>query len=116
MRHRDKNHNPGRNIGIFLIILGLFIAAISFDVLQFGDTKDYFVWPMLLVFIGMIALFNGSAVGGIIMLAVGGYFMLPRLDFIFPAFFDKVYWPSAVVLVGLAFIISGVIRKNKGLN
>jgi len=109
MEHRK--HNPGWNIGIFLIVLGAFLAGVFLDVLNLGDTREYFVWPMLLIFIGVISLFNGNAPFGIILIAVGGYFFFPRVDFELPEVYQKIYWPSAIILAGLAMIISGIVKR-----
>lgn len=108
----NKNHNTGRSIGVFLIVMGLFLAAVKFDVLQLGDIRSYFVWPMILIFFGFVALFKKSVTEGLIMIFIGGYFLIPKLDLYYPQFFDDFYWPVALVLIGLAFIISGIIRKS----
>lgn len=108
-----KKHNPGWNFGIFLIVLGLFLGAIFMDILGLGSTREYFVWPMILIFIGVVSLFNGNAAFGIILLAVGGYFFYPRIDFELPEIYQKLYWPSAIILAGLAMIITGIIKRYR---
>jgi len=114
-RYRDKerDHNPAKAIGVFLIIFGLFMMAILFDVLNFGHPRAYIKWQMLLIFIGFISLFSKNPVGGVIMIAIGSYFLLPQLHFFIPELVEKVYWPAAIVIVGLVFIISGVIRRSR---
>lgn len=109
----DKKHNSGRSIGIFLILLGLFLAGAMLDVLNIGSFREYFIWPMLILFIGVIAFFNSNAVAGIILVAVGGYFLLPRIGFELPVVYEKLYWPAAIILAGLAMIVSGIIRRYR---
>ncbi len=108
---KDKKHNPGRDIGIFLIIAGLFLAGIMFDILNLGSIREYFVWPVLVIFIGVISFFNSNAAAGIIITAVGVYFFLPRIDYELPVVYERLYWPAAIILTGLVFIISGIVRR-----
>lgn len=109
----NKDHNHGRSIGVFLITLGIFLGLVMVDVLQLGSPKDYFVWPMLVVFIGLASFFKGDATAGIIIMAVGGYFLLPRIDYELPLLAEKLYWPAAIILAGLTMIISGIIRRYR---
>ncbi|MFO7853556.1 MAG: LiaI-LiaF-like domain-containing protein [Bacteroidota bacterium] len=109
----DKKPNPGQKVGIFLIILGLFLGSVMLDVLNLGSIREYFVWPMLLIFIGVVSFFNSNAAAGIILIAVGGYFFLPRIDYELPLIYEKLYWPTAIILAGLVFIVSGIIRRHR---
>lgn len=100
-------------MGIFLILLGLFLGAAMIDVLNLGSLRDYFIWPMLIIFVGVVVFFNSSAAFGIILLAVGGYFLLPRINYELPVIYEKLYWPATVILAGLAMIASGIIRRYR---
>ncbi len=108
-----KNHNHGREIGIFLIILGLFLAAVMTDTLNLGSFRAYFVWPVLLIFIGVLSLFTKNAAFGILAIATGGYFFLPKIDYDLPVIYEKLYWPTAIILTGLVFIIAGIIKRYR---
>jgi len=109
---KSREHNPGRSIGVFLIIFGLIMAAVIFDVLNLGDRDEYFKWQILVIFIGLISFFTRNVIGGIIMIAVGVYFLIPEIDYDFPYLFEQVYWPAAVILVGLVFVVSGVAKGS----
>jgi len=110
---KEDKHNPGTKIGIFLILAGLLLAGVMFDILNLGSPREYFVWPVLVIFVGMLILFNSDAAAGIIIIAVGGYFLLPRLDYELPVLYEKIYWPAAIILAGLALIISGIVRRYR---
>ena len=110
---KEDKHNPGVKVGIFLILAGLFLAAIMFDILNLGSPREYFVWPVLVIFVGILVLFNSDVAAGIIIIAVGGYFFLPRIDYELPAVIEKIYWPTAIILAGLALIISGIVRRYR---
>ena len=109
----NKKHNHGRSIGVFLITLGIFLGLVMIDVLKLGSPHDYFVWPMLVVFVGLVSFFNGDAAAGIIIMVVGGYFLFPRIDYELAALAEKLYWPAAIILAGLAMIISGIVRRYR---
>ncbi|MDT8400597.1 MAG: DUF5668 domain-containing protein [Bacteroidales bacterium] len=110
---KDKNHKPGRSFGIFLVLAGLFLAGFMFDVLSLGNFREYFIWPMLLIFIGVFSIFTENAAAGIILIAIGGYFFLRRIDFELPEIYEKLYWPAAIILAGLTLIISGIVRRYR---
>ncbi len=110
---KEKEHNPARAIGTFLIIFGLIMIAILLDVLNLGHPREYMMWQIILIVIGLFSLASRNLVGGIIMIAIGVYFLLPRLHYPLPDYINKVYWPAALVLLGLGFVISGVIKRNR---
>lgn len=112
----DKNLNPMWGIGSFLVAFGLLLGVIMMDLLQLGEPSNYIRWQMLLVFIGLVSLFNGKVGEALILFAVGTYFLLPQLNIEIPDFIDNFYWPGAIIIVGLGFIVSGVIRKIRNQN
>ena len=115
--HRcKKDFNPLWGIGSFLIAFGLLMGVVMMDLLNFGEPSDYIKWQMLLVFIGVLSLFNGKIGEALILFAVGFYFLLPDLDLILPDFIDNFYWPVAIIIVGLGLIFSGLIRKLRRQN
>lgn len=99
--------------GAFLIAFGLLIAAVMFDVLNLGSASEYVHWQILLLFIGLVSLFSGKVGEAFILFVIGAYFLLPTLDIFIPELVDKFYWPGAIILIGLGFIISGIIRSAR---
>lgn len=110
---KTREHNPARAIGVFLIVFGLMMAAVIFDVLNLGDRDEYFKWQLLLIFIGLISLFSRNVVGGIIMISVGLYFLLPEINWDLPYLFEEAYWPAAIIIVGVVLVISGIIKGSR---
>lgn len=108
---KDCDRNPAWSIGAFLIAFGLLMGAVMLDVFNLGSPGEYIKWQILLLFIGTASLFSGKIGSAFILFAVGTYFLLPELDLFIPEFVDKFYWPAAIILVGLAFIIAGIFRK-----
>jgi hypothetical protein len=115
-RRCNKDRNPLWSIGSFLVAFGLLMGAIMMDLLHLGDPSDYIKWQILLVFIGMVSLFNGKIGEALILFAVGGYFLLPYLDIVLPEYIDNFYWPGAIIIVGVGLIVSGLIKKLRNQN
>jgi predicted membrane protein len=115
-RHDHHHHHLEHNraiIGVILVIAGLFLVLRNTGI--FPDMIDnvVFSWPMLLVTIGLIMTIgsSGNRTSGIIIMAVGAFFLIPR---IFSETFHvyNLFWPSIFIIVGVIFIFS----KRRGWN
>lgn len=113
---RRKRHEHFTNnrvvIGVVLVLAGL--ALVIRNTGFFPDFIDHviFSWPMLLVVIGLIMTLGASEkTGGIIVMAVGGFFMIPL---IFRETFHmyNMFWPSIFIIIGIIFIVT----KRRGWN
>ena len=110
--HHHLEHNRAI-IGVILVIAGLFLVLRNTGI--FPDMIDnvVFSWPMLLVTIGLIMTIgsSGSRTSGVIIMAVGAFFLIPR---IFSETFHvyNLFWPSIFIIIGVIFIFS----KRRGWN
>jgi predicted membrane protein len=97
-------------IGVILVLAGLFLVIRNTGF--FPDFIDHviFSWPMLLVAIGLVMTLGASEkTGGIIVMAVGGFFMIP-LVFRETFHMYNMFWPSIFIIIGIIFIVT----KRKG--
>jgi predicted membrane protein len=96
-----SNQNRTLGIGIFIILAGL---AILLHQLRFfsPEIDDVIIsWQMLLIVIGAYnLLFAGNKIAGYILIAIGGFFIIPEL-FILPYDFKRNFWPVLLIVVGL---------------
>jgi predicted membrane protein len=107
-RH-ERNHltNNRAIIGVILVIAGLFLVIRNTGF--FPDMIDHvvFSWPMLLVTIGLVMTIgsSGSKTSGIIIMAVGAFFLIPR---IFSDTFHvyNMFWPAIFIIIGIIFIFT----------
>ena len=109
-KKNDHHFNNRVIIGVVLVLAGL--ALVIRNTGFFPDFIDHviFSWPMLLVTIGLVmTLGSGEKTGGIIVMAVGGFFMIPL---IFRETFHmyNMFWPSIFIIIGVIFIVT----KRKG--
>jgi predicted membrane protein len=61
-------------------------------------------WQMLLVGIGVLSLIGGNRTSGIILMVIGGTFMIPELITV-PHEIRRIYWPLILVVIGIAILL-----------
>ncbi len=111
---RERHHLTNNRviIGVILVLAGLFLVIRNTGF--FPDFIDHviFSWPMLLVAIGLIMTLRATEkTAGIIVMAVGGFFMIP-LVFRETFHMYNMFWPSIFIIIGVIFIVT----KRKGWN
>ena len=109
---KNREHHPQVGIGLFFIVLGLSLLVATNDLLNLGGIREYFTWQTALVFIGILLFVNLKFVPGIIMIAAGCWFFMDSMSYNLPEIVKTVYWPGVVILLGLSFIISSLVRKR----
>lgn len=97
-------------IGILLIIAGMILIVRKTTILP--DPVDHFIddvifsWQMLLVVIGIISLTRSeNKTMGTVLIAVGGFFMIPEL---FTDFFTSFnfFWPALFIVIGVVLLLN----------
>jgi hypothetical protein len=128
MRHRDyrqyrdyphisdREHHPRVSIGIFFIVLGIALLIASNDLLKLGGFRSYFTWETAMVFIGVLLLLNLQFTGGLLLIAVGIWFLQEHILFITPETFRIFYWPAVIVIIGLSFLLSSLFKRTKKIS
>ena len=99
-------------IGVVLVLAGFFLVIRNTGIFPDFIDNVIFSWPMLLVVIGLVMTLGASEkTAGIIVMAVGAFFMIPLL---FRETFHmyNMFWPSIFIIVGIIFIVS----KQKGFH
>ncbi len=100
-------------LGIVLMFLGLFLIADMADIIPWRIRDFIFTWQALLILVGIIFLSNKENKGtGIILIAVGGFFLLPRF-FELPHYWRSMFWPSILIILGLVVIFGGKRHAGK---
>jgi hypothetical protein len=65
-------------LGIILMFLGLFLIADLADVIPWRFRDFLFTWQALLIFLGVVFLSGKDKGTGLIMIAVGTFFLMPK--------------------------------------
>jgi len=113
---RNDHYSPGNEpvhgsgnkviIGVILVLAGLFLILRNTGIFPDFIDNVVFSWQMLLVVIGVVMTLSASEkTAGIIVMAVGGFFMIPLL---FRETFHmyNMFWPAIFIIVGILFIFS----------
>lgn len=105
---KQKKGNNRTILGVVLVGFGGLLLAANFGFISESIKDVIFTWQMLLIGIGTLnILVRGNMQTGMILIAIGGFFLLPDL---FGYTFDrKVFWPLLFVIVGLILIF---VRKR----
>ncbi len=93
-------------LGIVLMFLGLFLIADMADIIPWSFREYIFTWEALLIGLGIIILLNKENKGtGIILIAIGAFFLLPDIaEEILPDYWKRLFWPSMLIILGLVVI------------
>ena len=109
----NKELHPRIGVGLFLITLGLALLVATNDLLGLGSVKEYFTWETAMIFIGALLILNLQFTGGVLLLALGAWFFMENRDYELPEIIRTIFWPSVIILIGIGFIISSFIKKQR---
>lgn len=109
MENRD-DWNPKSKLilAVLLIGAGVLLLFYNFNMLPGFVYRTIFSWPMLLVVIGVIQISKQpNKTFGLILIAVGAFFLIPRA---FPEYsfsFGQIFWPAVFLGIGLLILFKG---------
>jgi predicted membrane protein len=116
MKHSHNENSNRLMIGLLLIVAGAILIVKKTTMLPPG--LDHFIndivfsWQMLLIAIGLVV-FTGSSnkTPGIVMMSVGGFFLLLELfnDFFSPFNF---FWPALFIIIGILMIVGSYKKRE----
>ena len=102
-------------IGIAIITFGLLALLDNFGIVSGVKIWEY--WPLILIFIGVGFLFQPKEYrqyfSGIILLVIGGFFLVRNLIETFDFNIGDL-WPVILVIVGIKILAHGFWRSKKG--
>jgi predicted membrane protein len=102
---KPSNQNKKFAFGVVVILAGLALLAFNFDIFPWDLKHIFFSWQMLLIAIGVISISNSeSRTPGIILILVGGFFLIPEI-FDFHIAFIKLFWPVLLIAIGVMILL-----------
>ena len=106
----EQKGNKRFYLGVVLIVVGVILILQRLNLIPW-DLADLLIsWQMLLIAIGLFLIIGGNRVGGLILVAIGGFFILPEFVHV-PHEFRRIYWPLVLVIIGAALLF-----RHKGCN
>ena len=114
MYEQMQNNKPARRhtgsgyiLGVFLLIAGSLLLIDRSGLLPLNISHIILSWPMILVALGVMSLSRaGNNTTGIILLLVGGFFLLPRIFYNLPHDFHRNFWPLILIIAGVVLLMS----------
>ena len=93
--------------GLLIVLIGVLLLFGNLGKLDFGDVFSTY-WPLILIFVGLWHLvaheFRRSGFG-LVLIAVGGFFLLDNLDVISGGVW-MYFWPLLIIAAGLWIIFN----------
>lgn len=121
-RRRSRDRRGGMwgvvLFGAVLVAAGIVLFIFSSGMVMAEWKRVIVSWQMLLVVIGVIQLCKADAASGITFLAVGTFFLIPRIDSALPGVIDvspdfvSSYWPVLIMIFGVSLILGIVVRRH----
>ncbi len=98
---RKSGSSHRRGFGLILIVLGLLLLAGNIGLVPESVKDVIFRWPMIIVVIGLVNIIRRELLSGVILLAIGSFFMLPHLVPGLRMADIWIYWPVLLILGGV---------------
>jgi len=100
----------GFAVALTLIIAGLVFLFINTGIIPTEYESLLTAWPIWLVLVSLFLIFHRNFGTGLIILAVGLFFLIPYLRPIHPELgipdhFTRIYWPLLLILGGVLLIV-----------
>jgi len=92
---------------------GASLFAFNAGFLPIAYKHVVFSWPMLLIAIGFVFYFSrGKWIGGMILMLIGGFFLLPRLNIQGLEFISQNGWAIGLIVVGILVITKAIWSRH----
>lgn len=98
--------------GVVLIVIGIFLILEKLNFIPWGITDIFFSWQMLIIGVGLISLLGGNRTGGLIIIFVGVFFLIPDV-FDVSTQVRRTFWPALLVAIGVALLLKHKGRRDE---
>jgi len=112
MMDNRVSENKRVYLGIFLIAIGGLWILERLDFIP-DFWEDIFIsWQMLLIGIGIFSLIGGNKTTGIILIIIGGFFLIDDI-FSIPRELRQIGWPLVIIGIGVVLLINHGFKKSE---
>ncbi|MDP3452973.1 MAG: DUF5668 domain-containing protein [Bacteroidales bacterium] len=103
-RNNSRETIHGIGIAAIFIFAGIFILGRNLGWIEHSVYRIVISWQMLLIVIGLFSLIKRQTTTGLILMGVGGFFLLPHL-FTTNYYSVRTFWPLVFVLIGVILLV-----------
>lgn len=115
-KNRTEKSN-GLIVGLIFIVVGVVLLLSNMSIITWQWKRVLISWQMLLIVIGLIQFARKNNIAGVILVLIGGFFILPRLSFVLPEWIryniTADLWPLLIVFIGLIIISAAAFNNNR---
>ena len=116
-QHYKRSPQKTMLMGLLIVLFGVLYMMHNIGLVNPTLWRVIFSWPMLLVAIGLVNIADRKPAFGLLMIAIGGAFLLNRYyDLPFNLF--SFFWPVIIIIIGIVLILSnsrsGIVSRLKG--
>jgi len=102
----------GLGFGMVLMFIGLVFLGSNFGLIPLPLKSVIISWQMLLIFIGVINLFKRKLVSGVILVFVGGFFIIPKVFPVLDNNYQQNFWPLILIAAGIVIVLHRVFNPK----
>lgn len=107
-----RHKSSGIIFGLLLLAAGFLLLFDRTGILPGRVADVLLTWPMILIVIGLVNLSKSrNSTSGLILLLVGGFFLLPKI-FSLPYNFHHNFWPLILIVAGAVLLLSHDKRRS----
>ncbi len=109
---KPETSNKRVYFGLFLIVIGSLWILERLNLIPSFWNDILISWQMLLIGIGVFSMIGGNKTTGIILIVIGGFFLIPELTDI-PYQLRRIGWPVLIVAVGFVLLFTQGGKHHK---
>lgn len=111
LKKRNMERNDSRSVvtGTIILVVGILCLLFNMGILPIEWKDTIISWPSLLILLGIIGICRRGYVGGILLIILGVFFLLPNLSVLLGFSYSAValhsmIWPALMIAAGLLII------------
>ena len=104
-----SGYTKGLGFGLVLMFIGVVFLASNFGLIPMPLKSVIISWQMLLIFIGVVNLFKRKLISGVILIFIGGFFILPKVFPFLNNNFEQNFWPLILIGAGILILLQRVL-------
>ncbi len=99
-------------VAVILIVVGLIFLGKNLGYVNHDTFRILISWQMLLVALGAWSLVKRQYSGGLILIAVGAFFLVPSIVGRIDGGWVRTYWPLLLIAIGVILIVRKMLPQN----
>jgi predicted membrane protein len=109
-----SGYRKGMGFGLVLMLIGVLFLGLNFGIIPYNVKDVIFSWPMILIFIGAVNLFKQHFIPGVVLIFIGGFFLIPKVVPGLDGQFVHTYWPLLLIGAGIVILLQRALYPRWG--